>query len=190
MHSLPNNIIYAVKQGDRKAFQVFYNNYALFVFQISYKILRETCHAEDVVQECFVNLWINRENINEHKEITSFIYVIAKRISLNKLREIKYSQVYLEQVSVHHINDVQKKIEYSEFEKAIISKVALLPKQQRTAFELSRFEGYTHQQIADKMGISPNTVKNHISQALVYLKKCVSATKYEIPFLIIYFLSD
>ena len=190
MHSLPKEIIYAVIQGDRKAFQVLYNNYAQFVYQVSYKILRETFLAEDVVQECFVNLWINRQNIDEQKEVTSFIYVIAKRISLNKLREVKYKSIYLDQVSVNHINDVQEKIEYSEFEKSIISKVALLPKQQRIAFELSRFDGYTHQQIAEKMGISPNTVKNHISQALIYLRKYVSSTKYEIPFLIIYFLSD
>jgi RNA polymerase sigma factor (sigma-70 family) len=70
----------------------------------------------------------------------------------------------------------------------MISKVALLPKQQRIAFELSRFEGFTHQQIADKMGVSPHTVKNHIAQALAYLRKSFRATKYEIPFLIIFFL--
>lgn len=190
MHFLPKEIISDVIQGDRKAFQVLYNTYALFVYQVSYKILRETYLAEDVVQECFVKLWINRQNLDAQKEITSFIFVVAKRISLNKLREQKYKTTYLEQISVHHVNDVQEKIEYSEFEKKIISKVALLPKQQRIAFELSRFEGYTHQQIADKMGISPNTVKNHISQALVYLRKCLTSTKYEIPFLIIYFLSN
>jgi RNA polymerase sigma-70 factor (family 1) len=188
MHSLSKDIILAVKQGDRKAFEIFYNTYSSFVYQVAYKILRDTHLAEEVVQECFVNLWVNKENIDENKEITSFIFVIAKRICLNNLRKLKYTNTYLTQVSVRHINDVQEKIEYSEFEKSMISKVSSLPKQQRIAFELSRFEGYTHQQIADKMGVSPNTVKNHISQALAYLRKCLSATKYEIPFLIIFFL--
>lgn len=188
MHSLSKDIIHAVKQGDRKAFEIFYNTYSSFVYQVAYKILRDPYLAEEVVQETFVNLWINKEYIDQSKEITSFIFVIAKRICLNNLRKLKYANTYLTQVSVQYINDVQEKIEYSEFEKSMISKVALLPKQQRIAFELSRFEGFTHQQIADKMGVSPHTVKNHIAQALAYLRKSFRATKYEIPLLIIFFL--
>lgn len=182
-------IIQAVKLGDRKAFRLLYDTYALFAFNVSYKLLKDKSMAEEVVQECFVNLWLRRQNIDETKAISSLIFVMAKRTCLNNLRKIKYANTYLQQVTLHNINDIEEKIDFHDLERSLVDRIALLPKQQRTAFQLSRMEGYTHQQIAEEMGISPHTVKNHISQALMQLRKCLSATHYELPlFLIFLFL--
>lgn len=190
MRSLPIEMIRSIKEGDRKAFKIFYDTYASFVYSLSYRILKDNAMAEEVVQECFVNIWLKRETIDEKKEITSFIFVVAKRICLNYLRKIKYANIYLKQIKLNDVNDVEEKIALSDLQKSLSDRIALLPKQQRTAFELSRLEGYTHQQIAEQMGISPNTVKNHITQALAYLRKYLVSTNYEIPLIIFFFLFD
>ena len=190
MLALPVEIIHAVKAGDRKAFKLLYDTYASFVFEVSYKILKDSSLAEEVVQECFVTLWVKRERMDESKDLASYIFVMAKRLCLNTLRSMNYANTYLQQVQLNNVNDTEQKVNLDELQKSLADRIALLPKQQRIAFELSRMEGFTHQQIADKMGISPNTVKNHISQALAHLRKCLSATNLEIPLLlhIFYFL--
>lgn len=191
MQSEPIEIIRRVKGGDRNAFKIFYNTHAFFVFGIAYRILKDKSMAEEVVQECFVNLWINKEQIEEQKDIRSFIFVIAKRICLNNLRKLNYGHSYLQQVKMNNVNDVEEKINFNELEQALINFIACLPNQQRIAFELSRKEGFTHQQIADKMGISPNTVKNHISKALAELRVYLKSTNYEVPlFLLFFFFLD
>lgn len=190
MRNLSRETIVEIKRGDRKAFKKLYDTYASFVYNVSFKILRETSLAEEVVQECFVNLWVKREGIDESKELSFFIFVMAKRICLNYLRKIRYTNKFLDQVKIFDVNDVQQKIDYNELENVFVKYVTLLPKQQRIAFELSRLEGLTHQQIAEEMGISPNTVKNHITQALAYLRKQLIASNYEIPLIIIFFLLD
>ena len=160
------------------------------MYNVSYKILRDDSLAEEVVQECFVNLWVKRETIDESKELSFFIFVMAKRICLNYLRKIKYTNKFLDQVKLIDINDVQEKMDLSDLQMSLVKHIALLPKQQRIAFELSRIDGYTHQQIAEKMGISPNTVKNHITQALAALRKQLVSSNYEIPLIILFFLLD
>lgn len=188
MRNLSEDIIREIKKGDRNSFKKLYDTYASFVYNVAFKILRNSSMAEEVVQDCFVNLWVKRDTIDESKELSIFIFVMAKRICLNYLRRIKYTNKFLDQVKLLSINDVQDKMDLSDLQMSLVKHIALLPKQQRIAFELSRIDGYTHKQIAEKMGISPNTVKNHITQALAVLRKHLVSSNYEIPLIILFFL--
>ncbi|MBE8721935.1 RNA polymerase sigma-70 factor [Sphingobacterium pedocola] len=171
-------ILLQIKQGDKAAFRLLYDVYAPLVFDLAHKLLKDTAVAEEIVQDCFVKLWGNREQIRIDQNIWPLIYVSAKRLCYNQLRHARVAKNYLKQVENIVVNDVQEKLDLRELEGQLEQSIAKLPKQQKTALQLSRMEGYSHQQIAHEMGISPNTVKNHITQGLKSLRKTLTQADY------------
>lgn len=177
------DILVQIKQGDKQAFRALYDAYAPFVFDLGFKLLKDTGLAEEMVQDCFVKIWAGREEIREDKEIWPLIYVVAKRLCFNQLRHARVAKKYLVQIEDAAVNDVQDRLDVRELEISLQRSIDNLPEQQKKALTLSRMEGYSHQQIAAEMGISPNTVKNHITQALKNLKKTLLQADY--PYLAI-----
>jgi RNA polymerase sigma-70 factor (family 1) len=178
MHMITNknetdiSLIIALIDGREDALQQLFDRYANDVYRIAYAVLKDSFESEDVVQEVFIKLWNARLRLDETGSIWSFIYVIARRVSLNKLRESRFKiaeQVFTLEADFSKDSDedtIRKEI--LALENEVIKK---LPGQQRTAYLLSRVEGLTYKEIADQMNIAPNTVKNHIIQALRTFKK-------------------
>lgn len=167
-------LIHSLKQGNPAAFEMLYRLYSEKVFNLSKLILKDSGWSEDVVQEVFVKIWNYKSTLEEHKNLWAYIYVLTKRLSLNKLRDIQKFDPKFEQLwnnlkiqgdCSHELlvaRDLQKKID---------NILDGLPERQKEVFMMSRVEGYTHQEIAERLNISPNTVKNHIIQVLKTLKK-------------------
>jgi RNA polymerase sigma-70 factor (family 1) len=159
--------------GDEAAFDFIYEAYCSKVYRLAFRFLKDAEQSQEIVQECFINLWMSREKLNPEGNIWLYIYVIAKRLSLNALRQICQSRDLTEKL-IYHIttvhNDTEEDIlvhDLEHFAEQIISK---LPKQQQLIFRLSREEHLTYKEIADQLHISPNTVKNHMVEALKTLK--------------------
>src|SRR5690606_28050715 len=88
---------------------------------------------------------------------------------LNKLRDIKAFSPSFEHLwnNISRLSDCShEKLIAKELSDYLDQMLNQLPDRQREVFKLSRFEGFTHQQIAEELKISPNTVKNHMIQAL------------------------
>lgn len=167
-------IIRALKDDQEKALRQLFDRYSNSVYRIAYSVLKDSLESEDVVQEVFIKVWDARHRLDETGNIWSFIYVVTKRLSLNKLRESRFradEHIFVIEAdfprSAESDGDtISKEIHALEYE--VIKK---LPSQQRTAYLLSRVEGLTYKEIAEQMDIAPNTVKNHIVQALKTFKK-------------------
>lgn len=188
MISLTIETIQKVKNSDKIAFKKLYEAYSTYVFQTAYKILKDSSIAEEVVQECFVKIWIHRSSLDVTRDIKPYLFVVTKRICLNHLRSSNYLLNYLEDLRLLNANDVEQKINHHDLERILYDRIEMLPHQQKTALKMSRFEGFTHLQIAEKMNLSPNTVKNHITKAISELRSFLIANNYEAPLLLIILL--
>lgn len=175
MVAVESEILIQIKQGNKDAFKVLYNTYAALVYELACKLLKDTNMAEEIVQDCFLKIWTNRDQIWAEQDIWSLIYVLAKRLCFNQLRHARVVQKYYIQIEHNVINDVQQKLDVRELENILEFSIEKLPEQQKKALRLSRIEGYSHQQIAEEMDISINTVKNHITQALKNLRKALAS---------------
>lgn len=180
MHKLSKAKILLIKKGDHSAFREFYDIYSPLIYNLSFRLLKDHGQAEEIVQESFLNIWLNRSAIDEHKDLWALLYVSSKRLCLNQLRKTKSVNKYLDQLTLQDVNDIEQKINYTDLENFLNQRIAELSPQQRKAFELSRIDGYTHQEIADEMRISTNTVKNHITKALKQLRTYLYSSKYMI----------
>lgn len=175
------SIIRQLINGDEPAFRSLYNLHSEQVYQLAFRFLKDTAWSEEIVQDVFLKLWLNREGLDEDGNIWLYLYVITKRLCLNKLREIRKSAVLLEQLMRHMeiaSNGCEEHLMADELEQQTQHVIDRLPQQQQLIFKLSREEGLTHKEIAQRLGISPNTVKNHMIQALKTLKGKLQQTGY------------
>lgn len=136
-------------------------------------VLKDKEQSEEIVQEAFINLWLNREKLNADGNIWLYLYVISKRLSLNALRQVGKSSILVEKL-LHRISELQNTTEEQilahDLEHYAEKLIEKLPRQQQLIFKLSRIEGMSHKEIAEQLQISPNTVKNHMVEALKTLK--------------------
>jgi RNA polymerase sigma-70 factor (ECF subfamily) len=159
--------------GDRYAFEKIYDLYHGKVYRVAFRFLKDEVQSEEIVQETFINLWVNRAKLDPNSNIWLFLFVASKRLSLNALRNTITAKSHLENLFVH-FNESSNSVEETVFAHdlgALAEKViADLPSQQQTVFKLSRIEGHSHKEIADHLNISTNTVKNHMGTALKTIK--------------------
>ena len=157
-----------IKSGNRLAFSDFFRkNHDRFV-RYALRFVNDKNDALDIVQDVFIKLWNNRNGINPEKSLIAYLYTSIRNQSLNFLRD---HSTKTETIPVEELPDViEQKPEESSLLADLKKCIDNLPDRQKEAFELSRFEGLQHDEIADIMEVSARTVNNHIVSALKTLR--------------------
>lgn len=162
-----------IRQSNRRAFdELFQAVYPqLVAFAASYT--KEKSSASDIVQDTFVALWQKRTAIDPEQSLKAYLYRIVRNRSLNYLRnrssEISQPDIIVDE-ELHTEQEIDSKRNTDELSEKFGEWVEQLPARQQEAFELSRFDGLNHDEIAAVMEISPKTVNNHIVAALKQLR--------------------
>jgi len=171
-------IIRGVKEGNENAFRSLYDNYYHRLFCISRQYLQDDFLAETIVSDVFFHLWENRRTLDIQISLNAYLIRMVRNFSLNYLQKN-----YVEkEVSLNGIDITSPLLFLSDeyplgrlLEKEMIEKVHeeinRLPKETRQVFVFSRLEELKHEEIAKRLGISVNTVKYHIKQALSILRE-------------------
>ena len=166
------NLIKQLKLSDEEALKLLIDRHSMDVYHLAFGLLKNSYESEDVVQEVFLNFWNYRFQLHEESKLKNLLLVITKRICLNKLRT-----AYVKAIKIDYddSNAFCETIVYDDYStKEIISieddAVSKLPLKQREVYLLSRKEGKSYNEIAEELNISPNTVRNHMVQALKYMK--------------------
>jgi len=159
--------------GDESVFTLVYELYSEKVYRLAFKFLKDREQSEEIVQETFINLWTSREKLDSSGNIWLYLFVIAKRLSLNALRQSARAvhlsdEVLLDLMQAH--NGTEEEVLAHDLEQYTERIIQKLPRQQQLVFKLSRIDGLSHKEIAEQLHISPNTVKNHMVEALKTLK--------------------
>lgn len=166
-------LIEAFKAGDENAFKTVFDQNFKKLYVFSFKLLKSHEQAEEVVNDAFLNVWMNRERIDVEQPILPYLYTATKRLALNSLRSIASSQKAVEGLwnTIDEISNQTEEVVFSnDLQRIAESKIAVLPPQQQQIFKLSRYEGLSYEEIAQKLNLSKNTVRNHLSAALKSLR--------------------
>lgn len=160
-----------IRAGNRLAFSDFFRkNHDRFV-RYSMKYVHSKDDALDIVQEVFVNLWNNRLTIDPEKSLLTYLFVSVRNRSLNFIRDSK-DLTSLDETQIPE--ELEENDSLTELQMVLKESLEHLPERQREAFELSRFEGLQHDEIASIMNVSSRTVNNHIVAALKALRERVN----------------
>jgi RNA polymerase sigma-70 factor, ECF subfamily len=159
-----------IQEKDERTFERYYKEHYKSFFLMSCKYLKDTALAEEIVNDVFLKLWEDGEKIKIESSLKSYIYKAVINRSINVLNKNKRELV--QQVDLNTVPEETyelKQIEENELTVKIFAAIDQLPDQCKRVFEMSRFEELKQQEIADKLGISIKTVKNHITIALKQL---------------------
>jgi len=157
------------------AFDRVYELYSHKLFSFIFKILKNKAEADDIVQEVFVKIWESRHKIENYKLLNSYIFTIAYNNSIDLIRKRINNTKYLEHLKnsavINVTPNVISQIEFNELNTQTEKLISNLPERQKQVYLLHREEGLTYPEIAEKLGISKNTVENHMVKALKYLRQ-------------------
>jgi RNA polymerase sigma-70 factor (ECF subfamily) len=162
-----------ISESDRQAFDSLFRHLYPRLVHFAMKYTRSKAVASDMVQDAFVTLWEKRRELDPDRSVKAYLYRIVRNSSLNHIRDHSSKTVGLEAVNDSRFKSnegINWQDETEKFTTVLKAWIEDLPDRQREAFELSRFEGLEHDEIAGVMEISPNTVNNHIVAALNALK--------------------
>lgn len=162
-----------IKQSDQRAFDALFRAMYPQLVKFAASYTKEKSSASDIVQDSFLSMWQKRSAIDPNQSLKAYIYRIVRNRALNYLRdrssEISKSEMIVEEkLQPAEVVDSREKV--NELSEMFSEWIDQLPDRQQEAFELSRFEGLSHEEIASVMDVSPKTVNNHIVAALKQLR--------------------
>ena len=157
------------------AFDRVYELYSHKLFSFIFKILKNEAEADDIVQEVFVKIWESRHKLEDYKLLNAYIFTIAYNNSIDLIRKRINNTKYLEHLrnssEIYTTPNLISELEFSELNTQTEKLIANLPERQKQVFILHREKGLTYPEIAEQLGISKNTVENHMAKALKYMHK-------------------
>lgn len=165
---------------DRIAFEKLFKQFApnLVLFATTY--MRDQALAEGLVQECFINIWAKRNELELDEKLKSYLYTSVKNTCLNRLTKRKLdtsSMEYHEYDTAISNPDPLQELTQKETEKKITEAINQLPPKCKRVFLLSRNEDMSYKEIASFLEISIKTVENQMGYALKSIRQYLGMKK-------------
>ncbi len=169
-------LVRRLRKGNVSAFNLIFEFYHQKVYNFCRQLLRKQEDAEEVTQEVFIALWQNREKMTIDTKLTTYIYSIARNQIYNIYRKSLYIQTYIEYLNANEKKPklfTEDDVLYNELNRFLNETIENLPPKRKEVFKLSRFDGLTYKEIAERMKISENTVDVQIRKALGFLRNAI-----------------
>jgi RNA polymerase sigma-70 factor (family 1) len=142
-------------------------------------ILRDDDQARDAVQEVFIRVWDRGTSLPSSGSVAAYLYTITRNVSLNARRgeraRTRREQVRAERrLAEGRPRRPDQVLDETVLREEVAAAIADLPERRREVFTLARFHGLSYQEVADVLGVSPQTVANQMSSALAQLREMLS----------------
>lgn len=163
--------------GSYDAFTSIYRIYAPLLYAYVFSLTESKSVTNDIVQETFIKIWEKREEIREDASFKSFIFTIAKNKALNEFRRQLKNPVFSDYLSLQMAehpteeNQIEQKIDFDEFNRRLQQAKQKITRRQAQIFELNKEHGLSVEEIARKLNIKEQVVRNQMSLALHILRR-------------------
>ena len=176
--------------GNEESFKILFNNYNERLFYYISTIIKSPQVAEEIVMDVFMKIWLGKDIIPQIEKFDSFLFRVAHNKSIDFLRSVakdpQFKELLWEQMQFSGYEKADAYLLRKEFEDKLREAISLLSVQRRKAYQLSREEDMNHEQIAQQLGLSKNTVNNHIVEAQKFIRSYL-AKNLDIAFVLFLF---
>lgn len=164
-----------LKNGSYEAFNKLYEIYADVLYIFVLNLTKSHVEAKDILQETFMRIWKNRDNISLEYSFKAFLYKIARNLIIDSFRKQMDSVAFQDYICSDEYqqnveNNTEQEIYFEDFYKSLQQAKQKLTVKQKEIFELSREQGLSISQIAQQLNLSEQTVKNQLTIALKILR--------------------
>lgn len=159
--------------AEEAAFRNLYETYKNRLYGYILAIVHSPEAAEDLTQELFIKIWENRSRLREVKSPEHYLFVTARNRTLNYIRKAAYDAGRLRELQdamTGASNNVEDHLYAGEYRRMVEEALQQLSPQRSLVFRLSRFQHLRLEEIAARLSLSRNTVKNHLVEALRFIR--------------------
>lgn len=170
---IDSDLVVLLTQNNETAFCQLYTRYKDKLYYFCLSLLKSKEEANDIVQEIFSHIWESRSFINPELSFSSFLYTMARNRIFNYFRDIDIDIKIKEIIALKSPVEeeyIESDLIYTEYQKILTDAIDAMPPQRKKVFNLSRKENLSHKEIAARLDISVNTVQQHISESLKFIK--------------------
>jgi len=174
MKTIESKLLMEFKRGDHISFQKIFGFYSKPLYQFSMSYLKSKEAAEDVVQEVFLKVWNNREEIKTGTSFQAYLFTIALNSvrkhfnKLSKINELKHE--ILIDFSKQKL-EFDDRSDYQDLIDKLQELIDRMPEKRRQVFIKKKMEEKSLKEIAEELQIDPKTVEYHITEAMKFLKQ-------------------
>jgi len=173
MSFLPNieeyELLLKLQNGDQQAFRLLMERYKRMLAKRILYLLKSPEDTEEVLQELFVRVWVNRQKINPKLPIKPYLFHIGQNLVFDKIRKtnrerrlVSAYQHALPAEAYHHIEESL----YRKENRALLDLlIAQVPEQSRKVFTMCKLEGRSYDEVSKLLSISVATVNSHMTKA-------------------------
>ncbi len=157
--------------------KILFHRYRDKIFGFFVQFLHDRELAADLMQDVFVKLIQSKTSLEEISDVDGYIYHMCRHRAYDHLKKAYKDQEY-RQYLMSFMNaadessrpEIEKIMDAEHYREVLEQSLLQLPDQQRIIFNLSKKEGLSHQKIAEMLGLSPITVRNHLHRAMKNLR--------------------
>lgn len=172
-------LIKGLLKQDRLAQKTVYEHYSARMLGLCMRYIRDNFEAEEVMLGGFLKVFQKTDQFKSQGSFEGWIRRIMVNECLNALRKKKLMYV---EVDIHNLGEDHHQAQYESDIDAeeLMSYIEALPIGYRTVFNLYAIEGYSHKEIAEKLGVSESTSKSQLSRARNLLQKCIEESQSKV----------
>lgn len=156
-----------LKRDIDESFRCYYKPLCLYAMHY----LHDMYLVEDVVQDCFVELWERMNNEKTVSSVKAYLYMMVRNRCLDTLKKDNQIDCNILPSDLAGIIQDEEAEERSLIEARLWTAIDSLPEKCREVFLLSKRDGLKYKEIAEKLNISIKTAENHVAKAMKVLKE-------------------
>lgn len=184
-------LIEGLRTGSELSYNLLYKQWVSRLYRFVYGYVKSKSIAEDIVQETFVRIWQHRFELDSNKSFKSFLFTISYHLVLKELRRQMQNPLveeyikYISEVKESE-SDISSIVEYDQFKKALANAKKKLTPRQCEIFEMNKEYSLSVSEIAEKLAITEQVVRNQLSTSLKIIRTEMSDFSYLIYLIVLY----
>lgn len=170
-------LLAGVSTGDEAAFRCLFDRYRGRIYTYALRLSENTSLADEVVQDVFLKVWLKRKDLAGVENFSAWLYAIARNRMFDMMKQQAREQQTRESMQQEDdpcANNTELYLLEKEQQGLLKDALAKLSPRQQLIYNLSRDRGMKHEEIANTLNISRNTVKTHLVHALRVIKDHIS----------------
>jgi RNA polymerase sigma-70 factor (ECF subfamily) len=185
------DLVTLLTQGNESAFESLYHLYSKRLLGFLIKSVKSETIASELLQDTFVKIWKNRENIDPEQSFRSYLFRISENVVFDFFRKTardKALQAMLINSACEEYSHVEENLCTKENEQILNDLINLLPPKRREIFQLIKIEDRSYNEVSHALSISPSTISDHIVKATKFIRQHLDDAKVVALYILILFV--
>jgi RNA polymerase sigma-70 factor (ECF subfamily) len=176
------SLLQKVAVGDEPSFSLLFNKYRANIYTTALRITADEWMAEEILQDTFLKVWLNREMLPDLENFGGWLHTIARNLTYNSIKQVQNEKKKLLNAAKESISVYYRQTDYlaedKEFAHILRLAIEQLPPKQKLTYQLIKEQEMKRDEAAQVLNVSSETVKWNLDQAMrsirafcmVYLK--------------------